>query len=208
MRGKLPVDVTPRARAQARTSVTPVITFRRVVESDFPLIARWLSHPHVERWWHHEFTAEAVERDFGPVARGEEPAEDLLAYENGEPFALVQRCRWADYPDDLAAIEEIVPIPDEATTIDYLIGEVSEIHRGRGTRLIRALAEDTWRAYPSSTAIIVPVVAGNPQSWRALEKAGFRRVGEGDLEPDNPVDPPLHYVQRLDRPASGVEPAP
>lgn len=181
-----------------------MITFRRVVEADFPLVAEWLSHPHVARWWHQEFTAEAVERDFGPVARGEEPAEDLLAFENDVPFALVQRCRWADYPEDLAAIAEYIEMPDEATTIDYLIGEASEIHRGRGTRLIAAFAADTWTAYPSSNAIIVPVVAGNRQSWRALEKAGFRRVGEAKLDPDNPVDPPLHYVQRLDRPNTSV----
>jgi RimJ/RimL family protein N-acetyltransferase len=41
---------------------------------------------------------------------------------------------------------------------------------------------------------IVPVAAGNVGSWRALERAGFVRVAEGDLEPDNPVGPPLHYV--------------
>jgi hypothetical protein len=27
------------------------------------LIADWLAQPHVARWWHHEFTTEAVERD-------------------------------------------------------------------------------------------------------------------------------------------------
>jgi aminoglycoside 6'-N-acetyltransferase len=37
--------------------------------------------------------------------------------------------------------------------------------------------------------IVVPIVAGNRASWRALEKAGFVRIAEGDLAPDNPVDP-------------------
>lgn len=49
--------------------------------------------------------------------------------------------------------------------------------------------------------IVVPIVAGNRASWRALEKAGFVRIAEGDLLPDNPVDPPAHVVYRLDRPA-------
>ena len=49
--------------------------------------------------------------------------------------------------------------------------------------------------------LLVAVVAGNVASWRALEKAGLERVAEGDLTPDNPVDPPLHYVYRADRPA-------
>jgi aminoglycoside 6'-N-acetyltransferase len=33
-----------------------------------------------------------------------------------------------------------------------------------------------------------------------LEKAGFRLVGEAELEPDNPVDDRRHVVYRLDRP--------
>ncbi|MGA9872879.1 MAG: GNAT family N-acetyltransferase [Rhodococcus sp. (in: high G+C Gram-positive bacteria)] len=178
-----------------------MITFRRVAPDDFPMLAQWLSRPHVHRWWHQEFTVDAVERDFGPVVRGEEPAEDLLAYQDGVAFAHVQRCRWGDYPEDLAAIERFIDIPAEATTIDYLIGDAAETGRGRGPALIRAFVEHTWRAYPASTAIVVPVVAGNRPSWRALEKAGFRRVGEAELEPDNPIDSPLHYVSRIDRPS-------
>lgn len=45
-------------------------------------------------------------------------------------------------------------------------------------------------------------MAANTASWRALEKAGLRRIAEGLIEPDNPVDDPLHYVYRVDRPTS------
>jgi hypothetical protein len=47
------------------------------------------------------------------------------------------------------------------------------------------------------------VAAGNGASWRALERAGFHRVAEGELTPDNAADPPDHVVYRLTRPASG-----
>ena len=50
------------------------ITFRRLTRDDFGLLARWLAEPHVHRWWFHD--PAAVERDFGPVADGTEPAED------------------------------------------------------------------------------------------------------------------------------------
>nr|WP_296772759.1 GNAT family N-acetyltransferase [Rhodococcus sp. (in: high G+C Gram-positive bacteria)] len=176
-----------------------MITFRQVEPSDYTLIGEWLSHPHVARWWNQEFTAEAIERDFGPVVRGEEPAENLLALEDGVPFAHVQRCRWIDYEEDIEPLRKYVDVPDDAVTIDYLIGELSEISKGRGPQLIRAFVADTWMRYPDSNTIIVPVAAGNRPSWRALEKAGFRRIGEASLTPDNPIDPPLHYVQRLDR---------
>ena len=177
-----------------------MITFRRVVPADFPLLGEWLSQPHVARWWNQEFTPEAVERDFGPTSRGEEPAEDFLAFEDGVAFAHAQRSRWVDYPEESAAIGASVDVPGDALTIDYFIGELSQISSGRGTKLIGAFVRDTWETPPAANTIIVPVSAGNIASWRVLEKVGFRRIGEAQLEPDNPIDPPLHYVYRLDRP--------
>ena len=180
------------------------ITLRRVTEADFPLLARWLAQPHVHRWWHHETGLTAVQRDFGPTARGEEPSEDLLASLGGEPVGLVQRCRWDDWPEDR---EELVTgsagrfdVPPGALSVDYLLGTPDAIGRGIGPRVIRTACEDAWTAYPDATAVLVPVAAANRRSWRALEKAGFRLVGEADLEPDNPVDDRRHVVYRLDRP--------
>jgi len=181
------------------------ITLRVVVPDDFPLLATWLSHPHVHRWWFHEFTPEAVARDFGPSARGEEPNEDLLALvpsaTGPRPVGLVQRCFWHDYPEYVTEIAPIMTIPADAVTIDYLIGDPADTGRGLGPTIIAAVAADTWRAHPRAGSIIVPVAAGNRASWRALEKAGFVRIAEGDLPPDNPIDPPAHVVYRLDRPA-------
>ncbi|GAA4071009.1 MULTISPECIES: GNAT family N-acetyltransferase [Actinomadura] len=179
------------------------LTWRRLAETDFPLLRRWLERPHVARWWNHETSPEAVRRDFGPAARGEEPSEDVLALLDGRPFGLVQRCRLADYPDYLADLAAIVDVPDGAFSIDYLIGEPGLTGRGLGTRMLTAFVRRTWDDHPDATSVVVPVVAANRASWRALEKAGLHRVGEGDLEPDNPVDDPAHYVYRIDRPARG-----
>ena len=49
--------------------------------------------------------------------------------------------------------------------------------------------------------MLVAVVAANHASWRALEKAGLRRVAEGDMVPEDPADDPRHVVYRADRPA-------
>ena len=179
----------------------PQITWRPVVEDDFPLLADWLSRPHVHRYWHHDFSLEGVAHDFGPGTRGEEAGEDLLVSLDGVPWALVQRSRIADYAEDFDGLAAIVEVPEHAVTIDYLIADAASTGRGLGTAIIRAVVADTWITYPRANAIIVPVVASNIGSWRALEKAGFRRVGEGDMEPDNPIDPPLHVVSRIDRPA-------
>ena len=85
-------------------------------------------------------------------------------------------------------------------SIDYLIGDPAMVRRGWGARMIRSLVADTWLAHPAASCVIVAVSAANVASWRALESAGLERVGEGDLEPDNPVDDPRHVIYRVDRP--------
>jgi aminoglycoside 6'-N-acetyltransferase len=65
--------------------------------------------------------------------------------------------------------------------------------------MIAALVADTWTSRPATPAVLVAVVAANVASWRALEKAGLRRIGEGPMTPENPADGPLHYVYRADR---------
>ncbi len=90
-------------------------------------------------------------------------------------------------------------MPDGAVALDYLIGDASLRGRGLGSRIIAMAVESTGSSYPTAPAVLVAVVAANTSSWRALEKAGLRRIAEGAMEPDNPVDDPLHYIYRVDR---------
>ncbi len=176
--------------------------FRRVGRADFPLLARWLAAPPVARWWNHEWTPEAVERDFGPSADGLEPNEDWLALLEGVPVGLVQRSLVAAYRENLDDFSSLVPVPGHAVTLDYLVGDPAGHGRGLGSSMIAAMVTRTWADLPLAPCILVAVVAANAASWRALEKAGFTRVASGNLEPDNPVDDPLHHVYRVDRPTA------
>lgn len=183
---------------------TAAVRLRPLTAADLPLLGRWLAAPHVHRWWHHETDMAALERDFGPTMRGEEPGEDLLVLLESDgrtrPVGLVQRCRWHDYPEYVDEIAPSLAIPAGATTIDYLIGPVELTGRGLGPRIIAAAVAANWRRYPESTCVIVPVHADNRASWRVLEKAGFSCVGRADLAPDNPIDDRRHLVYRYDRP--------
>ncbi|MEU4226294.1 GNAT family N-acetyltransferase [Nonomuraea sp. NPDC026600] len=176
-----------------------MITWRRLDEQDFPLLQQWLEQPHVARWWNHQTSLEAVARDFGGIAKGEEPGENLLVFLDSRPLGLVQRSLLADYPEYQAKLEAIVAVPEGAITIDYLIGDPQQVGQGIGTAMIRSIIERTWEELPAATCVLVPVSAANRASWRALEKAGLRRVAEGDLEPDNPIDDRTHYLYQVDR---------
>ena len=183
-----------------QTTGEGALTWRPLTAVDLPLLTQWLREPQVARWWNHETTAAAVERDFGPSVRGEEPGEDLVVSVDGHPIGLIQRSLIRDYPEDFADFAAIVDVPDGAVELDYLIGDAARRGRGLGARMIAAVIEDTWSAHPGTAAVLVAVVAANTASWRALERAGLQRIAQGAMTPDNPVDDPLHYLYRVDRP--------
>jgi aminoglycoside 6'-N-acetyltransferase len=67
--------------------------------------------------------------------------------------------------------------------------------------MIRSALVRAWAGDPAATRVVIPVHAADQASWRALEKAGPRRVAEGGLTPDNPADDRAHRLHRADRPA-------
>lgn len=179
-----------------------MFTFERLTREDFGLLAGWLAEPHVARWWNHETSPEAVEDDFGGVIDGDENAEDYVALLDGRPIGLIQYCRFHDYPEYVAEMAEVYPVGPTAAAIDYLIGDPSSVGRGVGTAMIQAFVERIWATAPEVDHLVVPVNTANVASWRALEKAGFRVVARGELDPDNPIDDRLHEILRLDRPGT------
>jgi len=183
-----------------------VFTFQRLTRNDFPMLAGWLAEPHVARWWNHEYSSEALERDFSAVIDGLENAEDYIASLDGEPVGVMQYCRFVDYPTDVAEMADVYPVGADTGSIDYLLGDPDRVGRGLGTVMIRSFVERVWSHDPTVTHLVVPVNSTNEASWRALLSAGFTLVARGNLEPDNPIDDPLHEVLRIDRP--NAEPLP
>ena len=190
--------------AAVEPSLDGELDWRPLVRDDLPLLGRWLAEPAVARWWNHETSPEAVQRDFGPSVRGEEPGEDLVLLLDGRPVGLLQRSRIHDYPQDVAELARVVDVPEDAYSLDYLLGEPALRGRGLGSRFLARAVERTWQDHPDAGCLLVPVVAANRASWRALERAGLRRVATGELTPDNPVDDPLHHVYRADRPGTAA----
>jgi aminoglycoside 6'-N-acetyltransferase len=175
------------------------LTLRQLGRTDLPLLSRWLAAPHVQRWWRESCDADAVDAAYGPAIDGADPTELLIAELDGRPIGMLQRYRLADNPEYERALEP-AGVPSSAAGLDYLIGDPDLTGRGLGPLMIAAGSAGAWSAYPEITAIVVTVHLDNRRSWRALEKAGYRRRWSGVIESGDPSDEGPSHVYVLDRP--------
>ena len=176
------------------------VVLRPLAREDLPLLGRWLDEPRVARWWPDAHTPADLEADYGPSIDGTDPTVLQLALTAaGRPFGFVQSYRYDDEPESRAALAALVDVPSGALGLDYLIGEPDLQGRGLGAALVAACAAHALAANPGAGEVLVSVALGNRASWRALEKAGFTRAAQGEMTPDNPLDPRDHVVYRLPR---------
>ena len=179
----------------------PTVVLRPLVRADLPLLGRWLAEPLVARWWAHDSSAEAVERDFGPSLDGEDVTALYVGEVAGRPVGLVQVYPIEAYPEYVEELAPVCEVPPGALSIDYLVGEPDARGRGIGAGLIAAAVARGFADHPGASDVLVPVSVDNVASWRALQRAGGTWYAAGEMTPDNPVDPPDHVVHRFTRPA-------
>jgi aminoglycoside 6'-N-acetyltransferase len=124
------------------------ITFRRVEERDFPILAAWLAQPHVRRFYQKtSVTLEEIAREYGPCIRGEEPSICHLAIHAGTPFAYLQCYRNADYPEWMDMIDV-----EDGISIDLYIGEPTYLRKGFGQAALSLYLQQVGFPYFSGEA--------------------------------------------------------
>lgn len=164
------------------------VTFRRVGDSDLPLLHEWLNDPGVVRWWEGDDVTMAGVTDTYGSSREDQSTEHWLGQLDGQPIGWI--CCWP-VTDGLEESEPWFPLGVEQTAagIDYLIGAPQARGKGLGSTMIRSFVEDVvFGQHDWSQAAASPFTA-NVASCRALAKAGFRLAGEvtyGDNNPDGP----------------------
>lgn len=179
------------------------LELRPLRREDLPLLGRWLDEPRVARWWPDAHAPADLEADYGPGIDGTDPISLQLALTpEGRAFGFTQSYRYDDEPEGREALAALLDVPAGALGLDYLIGDPELQGRGLGAALVAATARAGFAAHPDAPEVLVSVPLGNRASWRALEKAGFARVAEGGMTPDNPLDPRDHVVYRLARPGA------
>jgi RimJ/RimL family protein N-acetyltransferase len=158
-----------------------LVSFRALERSDFPLLQRWLSEPHVDAWWHEPLDLAGLEHKYGPRIDGTEPTHVFIIERGGRPIGWIQWYRWSDYPKHAAQLETA----PNAAGVDLSIGELSLIGIGIGSTAIRQFILEVVSSNPDITAIVTDPEERNGRSCRAFEKAGFIPVKTVELEGEN-----------------------
>ena len=150
----------------------PIISFRELGRSDFPLLQKWLAAPHVAVWWNERFDLASVEAKYGPAIDGSEPIHVYLIQFDGVPIGRIQWYRWRDFP------EHAIQVGAEPTSagIDLAIGEIAMTGRGLGPAVIREFGTNYIFTNGDVGAIVADPSARNKRSVSAFRKAGFKIV--------------------------------
>jgi aminoglycoside 6'-N-acetyltransferase len=163
------------------------------------MLSSWLGEPHVARWWREPSDAAAVEARYGPAIDGADPTELFVVECSAEPVGFIQRYATDDEPAWRRTLED-AGLFEPAIGVDYLIGRADQTGSGLGPVMISAFVAHSWRRYPEVRVVAVTVQQDNRASWRALEKAGFRRAWSGRLDSEDPGDEGPSHLYLLERP--------
>lgn len=154
------------------------------------MLHRWLSEPHVTRFWEPATTLEAVYEDYLPrlstddVLPLDAPAGvvQYIVSESNVPFAFLQCYRVMAHQAEGYWLNETDPY---AVGIDQFIGLPHYVDRGKGTRMLTSFIDKAFTD-PRVTSIQTDPHPDNARAIAAYRKAGFRDVGRVET-PDGPA---------------------
>ena len=164
-----------------------MIGFEALRHEHLPMLREWLEREHVRRWWRDALDDSIAE--YVKAIDGLDPSDHYLIVLDGRPVGMIETYLVSDFPE----WEAIVEVGEGVAGVDLLIGEEGLTGQGLGPRVLEAFAREVVFARPGTQAVVAAVDEENRRSWRAFEKAGFRRVR--DVEEDGRP----HRLLRLDR---------
>lgn len=150
---------------------TSVVTLRLMTEHDLPMLHEWLNRPHIVEWWGGEEerpSLDEVREHYLPRVLAEEAVTPYIAMLDGEAIGYAQSYValgsgdgwWEDETDP------------GVRGIDQSLANPTQLSRGLGTQLVRALVEMLF-SNPAVTKIQTDPDPKNLRAIRCYEKAGF-----------------------------------
>lgn len=169
------------------------ISFRELRSSDLDLMHRWLSAPHVRRWWYDEGTSRPeIEEAYLPLIEGRDAAKPFVILHEDKPIGYIQYYPISAENDE--AYASLVDVKNSAG-VDLFIGEAEYLHRDLGRHIIQNFLSEHIFSDPEIEVCIIGPEPKNAAAIRAYEKAGFRFFKTIQV----PVEPEPEYLMKLTR---------
>ncbi len=149
--------------------------FRRVTESDLPLLFTWFNEEHVKYWWPVPTQYENFFESFLARIRSKDTVP-FLVFLHDAPLGYIQ---YYHIDRTLEKAGAWLPeLPPTTVGIDQFIGDATCIGKGYGTMFIKDfITYLTCTLEPSITTIIVDPDPENKAAIRCYEKVGFEHIG-------------------------------
>src|SRR5882762_10424540 len=129
--------------------------FRPLTAADLPLIASWLTRPHVAEWWDGSIALEVDLRQFLAVLDGE-----AIGYVQSYQAVACHRDGWW------------LEVSDPGVHgIDQFLADAARLGQGLGTQMVRAFVAESL-ADPRVTQVQADPSPANRRAIRCYEKAG------------------------------------
>lgn len=150
-----------------------VIRRLRDAPEDYEHLVRWRNEAHVRAWWDPDdppMTMETAVREYRPLTNPGESTRACVIEMDGRPIGYIQFYRWADEPEDAAALG--LAFDEGAWGLDVFIGEPSDIGLGVGPRVLDLLCRYLFEERGATSVQLIAAQA-NARALRAYRKAGF-----------------------------------
>ena len=148
------------------------IAFRQIEEDDLLLLFKWLSRPHVKKWYAPEPTSFAeVAAKYRPRTEDASPVKAFIITVGGTDAGYIQAYSIDEFPE----YERQLQCEKGVVGLDLLLGDEWNTRRGLGSFVIRRFVDDMLFGHYGAVACVAGPNEGDRGSIRAFEKAGFRR---------------------------------
>jgi RimJ/RimL family protein N-acetyltransferase len=156
-------------------SPSPDITFRRLRETDLPLLHEWIHRPHVAKWWGGDglpSSFEETKSKYSPRAAEQSSVKPYIASLGVEPIGFIQSYVAVECGDGWWQDETDPGVYG----IDQFLCDEGILGQGIGTRLVSAFVRELF-SNPGVTKVQTDPDPSNARAIRCYEKVGFLRVG-------------------------------
>lgn len=160
-------------------TATPAGAFRLVpvrIETDLPLVGRWMNDPAVSAFWELAGPAPVTERHLRRQLADGGHSVPCLGVLEGRPMSY-----WEIYRADLDPLAGHYPARPHDTGIHLLIGGAADRGRGLGGLLLGVVAGLVLDKVPACTRVVAEPDVRNVASLATFLRAGFRFAAELDL---------------------------